>query len=1276
MFVPAKAHTQAELRLAIVRDPLLVTPETTVVEAIAQMSGVRSVCSVSQNTDSKQESLLAEARSSCVVVVENNQPIGIFTERDVVRLSAQRRKLNNLAIRDVMAYPLVTLYESEFTDLFFAINLLQHHKIRHLPVIDEQNQLVGLLTHESLRQKSRPVDLLRLRLVSEVMTTKVICAAPHISILMIARLMAENRISSVVIVQTQASLIIPIGIVTERDIVQFQALDLNFETCLAEAVMSTPIFCVNADESLWNVQQIMEQRLIQRLAVTGTNGELLGIVTQSSILQVLNPLELYKLTELLEKKVSQLEAEKIELLENRTVELEEEVGERTIALRKKIVREQLITKIAAQIRSSLNLQDILNTTVAEMRSLLQCDRVIIYQFRPDFSGTVIAESIVANGVSILHDEPQDPCITPEWLEPYRQGQIRVINDIHSESMSDCYQDMLIELDIRAKLMVPIVIAEQLWGLILTSYRDQSHNWELEEIELVRQLSIQLSVAIQQAQTHQQLYQLNQELENQIQERTKALQASEAKYRNLVEAATHVTWLCNTKGELIYLSPQFQELFGWEVEKFYGQSFISLIHPDDRPYMISTSEELGKSDKNLVSAEFRHLHQNGSYIWVESKASNLKDASGVIIGCQGVLLDISDRKQAEKIIKQQAEREHLLYQTTQRIRQSLDLATIFNTATQEIRQFMNADRVVIFQLDPVSNFNDSKFVSESVVEGFTSALATKINNKCFGEQYAAHYQQGRIQVVDDLDNAGLTDCHRDVLAQFQVRANLVVPLLQGENLWGLLCIHQCSVPRHWQEFEVELVQQIAHQLAIAIQQSILYEQVQSELIIRKQAEDAISLQLQRQKIIQDITQQIRSTLNVNHILATVTQQVKELMQVERVIIFRLFPNGRSQIVEEVVSSEYAALKNYHWEDEKWSQEILDCYWQGKPRIVPDVINDIWTSCLVEYTTQGNIQSKIVAPILQELGENETGRWVSSEHKQKLWGVLVVHACSTKRVWEEDEAQLLQQIANQLAIAIQQAALFEQLQLSLVQEKEVSKMRSRFITMASHEFRTPLAIIASSTGILQKFRERLSAEKQQEHLGTIQKTIKHIIQLLDDVLMINRTEAEKMEFKPEASDIIAFCHQITQQIEATSNKHVIEFSFTASKPILDNSFIVQLDKKILQQILANILTNAIKYSPQTSLIKFDLTIEDDKLIFKIKDSGIGIPEEYKINLFAPFHRASNVGTISGTGLGLSIVKKCVDLHKGEISFDSKLGQGTTFTIIIPYSRIQESGVRSQE
>ncbi|MFM9157208.1 MAG: GAF domain-containing protein, partial [Dolichospermum sp.] len=247
-----------------------------------------------------------------------------------------------------------------------------------------------------------------------------------------------------------------------------------------------------------------------------------------------------------------------------------------------------------------------------------------------------------------------------------------------------------------------------------------------------------------------------------------------------------------------------------------------------------------------------------------------------------------------------------------------------------------------------------------------------------------------------------------------------------------------------------------------------------------------------------TQEIRSSLNLNNILTTITAKVQELTQADRVIIFRLFPDGKSKIVEESVSSGYKAFKDSYWEDEKWSPDVLEYYWQGKPRIVVDVMNDIWTDCLRDYSQQGDIKSKIVAPILQDLGENENGRWVNHPHN-KLWGVLVVHACSQKRIWEESEAELLQQIANQLAIAIQQADLFDKLQKSLAQEKEISTMRARFISMVSHEFRTPLAIISSSTGILQTFSDRLSAEKKQGHLETIQKTIKYTVQLLDDVLM---------------------------------------------------------------------------------------------------------------------------------------------------------------------------------
>lgn len=237
-------------------------------------------------------------------------------------------------------------------------------------------------------------------------------------------------------------------------------------------------------------------------------------------------------------------------------------------------------------------------------------------------------------------------------------------------------------------------------------------------------------------------------------------------------------------------------------------------------------------------------------------------------------------------------------------------------------------------------------------------------------------------------------------------------------------------------------------------------------------------------------------------------------------------------------------------------------------------------------------------------------------------------------------------------------------ALEKQKAISEMKSRFMTMSSHEFRTPLTIISSSTSILQNFGDRLTSENKQGHLETIQEAITRMIQLLDDVLTINRAEAEKIEFNPELSDIIALCHDLKEEIETTCQHHTIDFSWNLGAGVADSSLIVNFDRKLLHQILTNLLTNAIKYSPGKTLVDFNLTKENDQLIFKITDSGIGIPEKDRVNLFTSFYRASNVGSISGTGLGLSIVKKCVDLHKGKIILDSQVGQGTTFTVIIPW------------
>jgi signal transduction histidine kinase/CBS domain-containing protein len=540
MFSRTTNLTQVEITSAIIRSPLIVTPDTMVIEAIAQMSGVRNLCQASNAIHS--ELVYIEMRASCVIVIEDNLIVGILTERDVVRLITQKPTLENILIRDVMTRSVITLRESDFTDLFFAVSLLQQHHIRHLPLIDDRNCLTGLLTHESLRQTSRPADLLRLRLAKDVMTTDVVCAEPQVTMRAIARLMTDYQVSSVMILQPpvdldQVALKIPIGIVTERDVVQFQALGLNLEVCLAQAVMSTPIFGVQPDDSLWVVQNLMEQRRIQRLAVIGTQSELLGIVTQSSLLQILNPLELYKLAEVLEDKVLRLEAEKIEILENRTIELEQQVEERTATLKAKSDQEYLIATVASQIRLSLDLPDILNTTVEKVRAVLGCDRVAIWQVQPNHQMLVVAESTSGKILPLLGKEVYDSCFAEYLATSYTYGYARIVPDIYTVEMTDCHRALLEQLQTRAKILIAIIEDGTLWGLLEAAESHKPRQWEPAAVDLLQQLATQLAIAIQQTTAYkhlqielherrlaeQRLEQLNAELERRVQERTVELQ---------------------------------------------------------------------------------------------------------------------------------------------------------------------------------------------------------------------------------------------------------------------------------------------------------------------------------------------------------------------------------------------------------------------------------------------------------------------------------------------------------------------------------------------------------------------------------------------------------------------------------------------------------------------------------------------------------------------------------------------------------------------------------
>ncbi len=1013
MLNPVPLLSQSELISAIVRQPLVVAPNTTVMEAIAHMSSIRAVCAAEKDT-SQFEELHIQARSSCVAIVEDGRLLGILTERDIVRLSSEQRDFGNLAVRDVMTSNVVTLRAADFTDIFVAINLLQHHHIRHLPVVDDRNCLVGLVTHESLQRTSRPVDLLRLRIVAEVMTAEVVCADPELSMLEIARLMTVHRVSSVIIVEPkldeqQKTIQMPIGIVTERDIVQFQALSLNLETYQVQAVMSTPIFAVKPSDSLWLVQQILEQRFIQRLAVTGDRGELLGIVTQTSLLQALNPLELYKLAEVLEAKVLKLEADKVQLLEHHTINLEYQIEERTKKLQ------------------NLNVE--LESRVAQRTADLQESRQFMQTVIETFPLAVFWKDRASRYLGCNRNFAQDANLSlPEEIvgmtdddlpwgafegATYRADDRQVIDSglaklgtIKQQTRADGTSIWLETNKIPLRNLNGETIG------ILGTYQD---------ISLRKQTEIKL---------------------NRLSERLSlSLKSGSVGCWEWDILRNHLIW-----------DDRMYELYGRKKSSDYeSYSFwLEMIHPDDLAATEALIQQslLGQID---FDTEFRVIHPDGSIHFIKAYGLIEKVLEKSSFSMIGINFDITAakhdemiRQQNEQLICQQAARELVLREITQRIRKSLDFQTIFETSVAEIRHFLETDRVGVFKFDSDLNLDSGKFVAESVDPEFDPILGVQIYDPGFGKRLGWAYQQGKINIIKDIYNAGLIDVEIQFLAKFQVRANLVIPLLNGSILWGLLCIDHCTAPRSWEESEINFVTQIAEQIGIGIQQATLYQKVQLELEIRWRAEEAIALQLRQQQTLGTIDQQIRNSLKLEEILATATLEIKDLMMVDRVTIFRIFPDGKGRAIEEVVSPEYLSLIGMNWEDDQFSKDRYEDYLQGKPHIVVDVRQDTWSECLQQCMDLAQIKSEIVAPILLPVQEGWSHRWVNTKGNIQLWGLLVVHSCGSHRHWENAEAQLLQQIANRLAIAIKQANLFKQLQqesIERLQAKEAIALQLR-------------------------------------------------------------------------------------------------------------------------------------------------------------------------------------------------------------------------------------------
>jgi signal transduction histidine kinase len=246
--------------------------------------------------------------------------------------------------------------------------------------------------------------------------------------------------------------------------------------------------------------------------------------------------------------------------------------------------------------------------------------------------------------------------------------------------------------------------------------------------------------------------------------------------------------------------------------------------------------------------------------------------------------------------------------------------------------------------------------------------------------------------------------------------------------------------------------------------------------------------------------------------------------------------------------------------------------------------------------------------------------------------------------------------------------EEMQKALGREKELGQLKSNFVSMVSHEFRTPLGIIQSSAELLRDFYQKMPASEREEQLESITRNTRRMAGMMEQILFLSRMDAGKLDFQPAALDLNNFCRRVVDEVlSATNRRCPIELSLNSIPSE------ARADERLLGHIFTNLLSNAVKYSEPGTTVHFAVEPDGREAVCTVRDQGIGISETDQQHLFKAFHRGNNVGTRPGTGLGLLLVKRCADLHGGRLELNSKIGEGTTVTLRLPvFGRNHEENI----
>jgi GAF domain-containing protein len=557
-------------------------------------------------------------------------------------------------------------------------------------------------------------------------------------------------------------------------------------------------------------------------------------------------------------------------------EILEQTKQRTAELQDAIARQRALTEVVGNIRSSVNTGIILDTACQELCKLLKLERTAVYRFNEDWSGEFVSQfGMVEAQWDRIHPFGKNLVWEDTHLQETKGGRYRsnesfTVNDIYQAGHSRCHLDILEQFKIRAYMLAPIFIGPKLWGLIAAYQHSGSRQWANYEVEFLGQVGAQLGVAIQQAENLAQSKQQAMALQDAI-ARQRALTEVVGKIRSSLDIDLILKTTCQEVCKLLRVervgvyrfnpdwSGEFVSHFGmveaqWDSINPFGKNLVwedthlqetkggryrnnenfavndiyqaghSRCHLDIleqfkiRAYVL-TPIFVGRNLWGLLAAYQHSAPRQWDSVEVEF-LGQVASQLGVALQSSEMMVQVQTRADE---LHQSAEQRRILFDLVVKIRELIDLETILKTTVQEVRRSLEADRVGIFRFEPDVGFCSGEFVAEDVLPKFDSALAIKVQDYCFGDNFAPQYRQGQVQVISDVNSVGTKVPHLDVIQRFQVKAQIVVPLMEGDELWGLLCIHQCTHARNWEETELEFVTQVAAQISVALRQANLFQQ---------------------------------------------------------------------------------------------------------------------------------------------------------------------------------------------------------------------------------------------------------------------------------------------------------------------------------------------------------------------------------------------------------------------------------------------------------------------